>query len=99
MKSAQLYIISEGPEGPVKIGRSTSARIRLGTLQTGNARPLSVAAVYTMPIDQVIEAEQYLHEELGHWALVGEWFELSEQFMAEYMPDFILANGYEATLA
>lgn len=92
---AELYLISEGPEGPVKIGRSVSAKTRLAGLQTGNARPLSIIAAYTMPADQVIEAEQYLHEELEFWALVGEWFDLSERFMFEYMPDFMLANGFE----
>ena len=95
MHTGQLYIISEGPDGPVKIGRSFSAKSRLATLQTGNARPLKIAAAYTMPMDEVIEAEQYLHEELGRHALVGEWFELSEDFMREYMPDFFLSNGYE----
>lgn len=95
MKLSQLYIISEGPDGPIKIGRSRSAGARLLTLQTGNSRPLRIAAAYTMPIDQVTEAESYLHEELERHALVGEWFDLSEDFMREYMPDFILANGYE----
>lgn len=96
MSVGQLYLISEGPDGPIKIGRSAiSAKSRLATLQTGNARPLKIAAAYTMPLDQVIEAEQYLHEELDRHALVGEWFDLSEDFMREYMPDFFLANGYE----
>lgn len=99
MSIAELYLISEGPDGPIKIGRSISARSRLATLQTGNARPLAIASAYSMPLDQVIEAEQYLHEELAHRALVGEWFDLSENFMRQYLPDFFLSNGYEAVPA
>ena len=91
----ELYIISEGPEGPVKIGRSISAKSRLSSLQTGNSRPLTILAAYSMPADQVIEAETILHEELEYRALIGEWFGLSERFMKVYMPDFFLANGFE----
>lgn len=95
MRLAQLYIISEAPDGPLKIGRSVSAKSRLASLQTGNPRPLELVEAYTMAADTVILAEEYLHEELEHSALVGEWFDLSIDFMREYMPDFFLANGFE----
>lgn len=35
-----LYVISEGAEGPIKIGRSRNPGARLCELQTGNARRL-----------------------------------------------------------
>lgn len=95
MKLAQLYIISEMLDGPVKIGRSVSAKSRLASLQTGNSRPLHLAAVYTMDAETVVTAEEYLHEELERHALVGEWFDLSVDFMRAYMPDFFLSNGFE----
>lgn len=94
-RTSQLYIISEGPHGPVKIGRSMSAGARALNLQTGNPRPLRVIACWTMPLDWVIEAEQLLHDELEDFALVGEWFSLSEALVRRYMPDFFLSNGFE----
>lgn len=90
-----LYLISEGPDGPIKIGRSKQPYGRLSDLQTGNSRALRLAAAYRMPADDAITAENYLHEELQRYALVGEWFDLSEKFMREYLPDFFLANGFE----
>jgi hypothetical protein len=90
-----LYIISEGPEGPVKIGRSNLPRARLSTLQTGNARPLELIDTYILPIDQVGDAERTLHEELADHSIIGEWFNLSVRFMRAYMPDFFLSNGFE----
>jgi hypothetical protein len=90
-----LYIISESPNGPVKIGRSISPGSRLATLQTGNPRPLRIYASYLLPDDDVVMAEEHLHHELEHRAMVGEWFDLPENFMAGYMPDFFLSLGLE----
>lgn len=92
---AEVYIITEGPAGPVKIGRSVSARTRLASLQTGNSRRLTIVASYALSSDEAVVAEQYLHDELKYAALVGEWFNLSVDFMQRYMPDFFLANGFE----
>jgi hypothetical protein len=96
MSRAQLYIIAEMPDRrPIKIGRSVSAKSRLASLQTGNCRPLDLAAVYTMDAETVVKAEKFLHEELAYFALVGEWFDLDVDFMARYIPDFFLSNGFE----
>jgi hypothetical protein len=92
---ACLYIISEHPDGPIKIGRSKSVKSRMSSLQTGNCRQLTLEAVFTMPADQVVLAERCLHEELENRALIGEWFDLPTRFMREYMPDFFLANGFD----
>lgn len=93
---AHLYIISEGEDGPIKIGRSRNAWTRLQALQTGNPRSLKIAAAWALRPDEVVEAESMLHEELENFELVGEWFQLSEKFIFEYMPDFFLANGIDA---
>lgn len=95
MKLAELYIIREGSDGPIKIGRSVSALTRLASLQTGNPRLLHLVASFQMEAEVVITAEKYLHEELGAFALVGEWFDLSDEFLSDYMPDFFRANGFE----
>ena len=90
---AQLYVIAESLEGPIKIGRSVSAKTRLASLQTGNPRSLLLVGFVTMPADDVIKAEQWLHEELSQFALVGEWFDISVQFIQSYLPDFFLTHG------
>lgn len=90
-----LYLISEGPDGPIKIGHSVAPDARLATLQTGNARPLRIHASYMLMRDDAIFAEECLHQELEERALVGEWFDLSEDFISSYMPDFFLSIGLE----
>lgn len=90
-----LYLISEGEEGPVKIGFSGSPVSRLGTLQTGNPRPLRLVASYCFLRNDAILAETMLHEELDHWSITGEWFDLSEEFVGGYVPDFFLSEGFE----
>ena len=75
----QLYIVSEGLNGPVKIGRSKNARARVDGLQTGNARRLRLVAVFLMSRDSAINAEKMLHEELVELHLVGEWFNIKER--------------------
>jgi hypothetical protein len=94
-KLAQLYIIQEGLGGPVKIGRSKNALARCVAMQTGNSSPLKVCAVYTMTERIVITAENWLHLELEEFAIGGEWFDLSPEFMSDYMPDFLESNGFE----
>lgn len=93
--SSFLYIISEGKDGPIKIGRSRNPGSRLCELQTGNARRLRVVVCYELSHDEACDAERQLHEELASWAMAGEWFQLDEKFMAEYMPDFFLSEGLE----
>ena len=92
---SSLYVISEGVDGPVKIGRSNNPHSRVATLQTGNARPLILTAIYDMIAEDVCAAEKMLHEELADFSILGEWFSLTERFMQGYMPDFIKANGFE----
>jgi hypothetical protein len=90
-----LYIISEGEHGPVKIGRSRNPGARLYELQTGNARFLRLVATYELTHDEACDAERLLHDELDGHSMAGEWFDLSESFMLEYMPDFFLSEGLE----
>lgn len=96
MKENHLYIISEGPDGPVKIGRSKSVHSRLSSLQTGNARNLRILAAWRMPFDWAVEAERDLLSELSDWAMKGEWLNLDEVFIRDYMPDFFRSVGIDA---
>jgi hypothetical protein len=56
---------------------------------------LRLGVRYELTHDEACDAERVLHEELAAWAMSGEWFELDEKFMAEYMPDFFLSEGLE----
>lgn len=96
MRENDIYVISEGPLGPIKIGRSKSARARLSSLQTGNARTLRIFAAWRMPFDSAVEAERDLLKELSNWAMRGEWLDLDEVFICEYVPDFFKSVGIEA---
>lgn len=93
--SSFLYVISEGENGPIKIGRSRNPGARMAELQTGNARRLCVVATYELTHDEACDAERKLHEELSEFAMAGEWFDLGERFMAKYVPTFFLSEGLE----
>jgi hypothetical protein len=96
MRLAQLYLIQEGMDGPVKIGRSACAKSRRNTFQTGNSQPLKLVAVYTMEASEVARAEQNLQLELAEYLIGGEWFDIDPKFLVEqYMKDFFLADGFE----
>jgi hypothetical protein len=94
MTEHHLYVIAEGPSGPIKIGRSISAHNRLASLQTGNPRALQLVGYVLMTSTEVVEAERLLHEELSQYAMVGEWFDLSVEFISAYMRDFMLSHGF-----
>jgi hypothetical protein len=94
-----LYIMTEGPDGPVKIGRSKNPWARIHDLQIGNPRPISVAATWRMTRNDAIEAERMLHEELDMVQLEGEWFNFDVQTIVDMVPNFLGAIGFEAERA
>lgn len=95
MKQSALYVISEGDVGPIKIGRSVNPWARMADLQIGNPRPLRLVKAWPLSWQDAIEAENTLQQELEDFAITGEWFDLGEEFMRQYVPDFFLANGFE----
>ena len=72
MSDSVVYFIQPSPGGPVKIGtcRSDRLRLRLSELQSGNAQKLVVRHVE----DGGRELEQWIHEQLSHLRIRGEWF-------------------------
>lgn len=90
-----LYLISESPAGPVKVGVSVNPASRLSSLQTGNPRPLKVLASYRFPVSEVYEVEKMFHFDFIHSAILGEWFDLSEALVLDCMADFFESNGYQ----
>jgi hypothetical protein len=58
---------------------------------------LKLLASFTLTADEAIRAEGSMHCELDSFdcRLIGEWFDISEQFMLEIMSDFFSSNGLE----
>lgn len=74
-----VYLIREGDDGPVKVGKSCSPRTRLAELQTSHHRPLTLLGV----LPGVIERE--LHEFLSEYRVHGEWFDLPENVISDLL--------------
>lgn len=73
-----LYIISAGKRGPVKDGISDDPTWRLATLQSGNAKKLSIAWERSFRSrDEAYAAEREVHLFLSDFRKNGEWFALS----------------------
>ncbi len=65
-----VYLLDDG--AGVKIGYTGgSVASRVGSLQTGNPRRISVLAE-VRPADEAVEA--HLHRSFARYALIGEWF-------------------------
>ena len=99
MSNSFLYVISDDAGASIKIGRSANVYARLTTLQTGNPRPLRIIGAWEFDYADILEAERLLLNEFKQWALTGEWLNLPSEFALEYLPDFFLAEGYEARQA
>lgn len=70
-----VYVISEGPAGPCKIGTSTNPTMRLGQCQTGNPRRLTLEAQVLVPFPD--RWERAVHGRLTSKHLGFEWFDVS----------------------
>lgn len=64
----RVYFISDGTA--IKIGVALNVTKRLGSLQTGHHRPLTVLA--TIPEEGTTEYD--LHQRFAHLRISGEWF-------------------------
>jgi len=71
----EIYIITEGDDGPVKIGFTRNASQRLEALQTGNSKKLSLIA----KIPGTQRDEILLQKIFGEYRIRGEWFERAPQ--------------------
>jgi hypothetical protein len=75
--SPLLYIVSETPEGPCKIGYATRLYHRLHSIQTGNSRQVTMASVWDCAERPIKQCERMLHQRFHRQAIRGEWFNLS----------------------
>jgi predicted GIY-YIG superfamily endonuclease len=86
-----VYVISESPAGPVKIGVTDDANKRLSQLQTGNSRSLRLVKSWRFPTRQAADtAEVEIHEVAApaRW-LKGEWFDYSESDVVALIEDYL----------
>lgn len=70
-----IYVISESPDGPVKIGVGAKPEKRLGECQIGNPRPLALYWQYPWAAAPLLE--RAAHHKLAESHLHGEWFDVS----------------------
>lgn len=84
-----LYIISEGADGPVKIGVCTHIIRRLKGLQVGNPRQLRLVSAFV----SMGSFEYSIHSKLKDVRLLGEWFRLSEDEARKFIRSFLENEG------
>ena len=87
-----LYVISERPSGPVKIGISRAPLARINELQTGNPNPLSLMHQWALDRSIAISWERQIHIDLAEWRLEGEWFDLHPKIAARFIKRFYLRD-------
>lgn len=72
-----LYIIAESPQGPCKIGIAGNPHQRLGNMQVGNCRILTIASLWECKRRSAEQMERLLHHLMAKQAMRGEWFDIS----------------------
>jgi predicted nucleic acid-binding Zn ribbon protein len=78
-----VYFIGEEPDGPVKIGVANDPEARVGLLQIGNPRTLTLLAASRGGI----RYERELHERFSAWRLRGEWFDRHAEGLQEVITE------------
>jgi hypothetical protein len=71
-----LYAIGTN-ENQQKIGFSKNPEQRLKTLQTGNANQLYLHYQFEINESTATQFETYVHRDLSHKRVLGEWFDMS----------------------
>ncbi len=81
-----LYLITDGEH--TKAGITNDPKRRLGMLQTGNPKPLSI--LLTCPMRNEEDArrlEKAVHDKYSAYRMMGEWFNLTGDKMIDYALD------------
>lgn len=79
---ASLYLISQGENGPIKIGIAKNTTSRLGALQTGNPMRLKIVKQIRFGSyrdAQIAEGAMHKDFERRVKRLSGEWFLIDEE--------------------
>lgn len=72
-----VYFIRHGNSGPIKIGRASEVKRRIGQLQTGNPTALQLLGWLVASNDAAMEKE--LHEHYSEYRARGEWFKIDQE--------------------
>ena len=70
-----IYVVAESEFGPCKIGFAERTQHRLGCLQCGNHRKLTLA--FEMECPNYRMAEKIAHRRVLRKQLRGEWFDIT----------------------
>lgn len=74
-----VYIISEGKDGPVKVGVAANPHSRVRELQSGNPKRLHVADYWSFGTRaEAFAIERLILEEMAPYRMVGEWIDADE---------------------
>lgn len=85
-----VYIISEGANGPVKIGMANNPGWRVCELQTGNPRKLRLVDTWAMFTRQeAFDVERLIRDALKDERITGEWYAISEAEALTIVPLFV----------
>ena len=80
-----VYLIQSG-DGPVKIGVATDPQFRRNELQTGNPYPLTIRMLIECATSSgAYEVESAFHRAFADARLLGEWFDVSPEQVAEIL--------------
>ncbi len=71
-RTGEVYFVQGVDGGPIKIGWTTSIKLRFSSLQTGSPVRLRVIALI-QGVERVVQSE--LHDIFEEFRLHGEWFE------------------------
>lgn len=83
-----VYLISEGPRGPVKIGVAKSPGWRICELQTGNPRKLRIVKTWAMENRRAaFDLERTILDEMASYRMSGEWIDADEFGMQALLDD------------
>ena len=83
VRSGYVYLMLAEGVDRYKIGLSRKPKERYSTISKQSPFPVSVIACYK--VDDMIEAEKNWHQKFAEQRVHGEWFELSEDCVNEFV--------------
>ncbi|MGM4987403.1 GIY-YIG nuclease family protein [Tardiphaga sp. 841_E9_N1_2] len=76
---ACVYLISESPQGPVKVGVANNPATRIRELQCGNPNKLKLADWWRFGTrDEAFVIERLILDEMAPYRMTGEWVDADE---------------------
>lgn len=83
MRGQQHVYAIETDDGHIKVGVTFDVKKRLGSLQVGNHRPLTLvfdSQVLDVSVDP-LAIEREMHANLARWRARGEWFRVTRDML------------------